>query len=74
MSDQTDSYLRDEMAELLKLDVANLSAADSLKLDIATALRLSIDDQVARLQQGERVDTVKLFDASDRLLALFHLA
>jgi hypothetical protein len=51
-------------------DLNNLSAEQATRLDIATALRLAVDDQSGKLARGETADVSKLLSASEALAKL----
>jgi hypothetical protein len=59
--------LRDETAAMLKLDVNNLTAAQSVRLDRASTLRLELNDIEERKLIGAPFDTVKYIAASEAL-------
>lgn len=59
--------LRAETAKLLKLDVNNLSPAQSVRLDRAATLRLELNDIEECKLNGAPFDTVKYIAASEAL-------
>jgi hypothetical protein len=59
--------LRKETAELLGLDINALSAAQSVRLDRCSTLRLEIDDIESRKLQGVAFDAVKYIAVSEAL-------
>jgi hypothetical protein len=61
---------RREAAVLLGVDINNLSAADSLRIDMVSALRLVIDHEQASVLSGGRADLGKLNVAVQSLIAL----
>jgi hypothetical protein len=58
---------RAESAELLNLDPDKLTPAQALKCDLVSALRLVIDDELARATSGSGADLSKLIVAVDHL-------
>jgi hypothetical protein len=72
MSDKTAATtyakLRTETAAMLGFGEVTLTAAQAMKVDLVTALRLGLDDLSGRLAAGERVDLGKLLEASEALL------
>jgi hypothetical protein len=60
---------RAETAKLLGYgdDIDGLTAAQSTRLDVASALRIVIDDQAAKLLRGESADVGKLLSTSEAL-------
>ena len=58
---------RAESAELLNLDPDRLAPAQTLKCDSVSALRLVIDDELARATSGSGADLSKLIVAVDHL-------
>jgi hypothetical protein len=52
--------LRDETAQMLKLDAANLSLVEGLQLDVIALLRLEIDGLHGAALSGETVDLQRL--------------
>jgi hypothetical protein len=58
---------RAESAELLNLDPDKLTPAQTLKCDLVSALRLVIDDELARATSGSGADLGKLIVAVDHL-------
>jgi hypothetical protein len=65
MSDPSAAYdrLRVETAEMLKLDVANLSLVEGLQLDLVSMLRLEVDGLQGSVLAGEQVDLDRLSTA-----------
>jgi hypothetical protein len=61
---------RQEAAILLGIDVENLSAADGLRVDMVSALRLCIDHEQANVLSGGSADLAKLNIAVQSLIAL----
>jgi hypothetical protein len=61
---------RAETAAMLGYDLANLSAEQATRLDVAAALRLAVDDQSGKLARGETADVTKLLSASEALARL----
>jgi hypothetical protein len=59
--------LREETAAMLKLDVNNLTAAQSVRLDRASTLRLELNDIEERKLIGAQFDTAKYIAASEAL-------
>lgn len=59
--------MRNEAAELLKYDLNNLTAAQSVRLDRAAALRLELDDVQSRQLAGLPIDMAKFVVASEAL-------
>jgi hypothetical protein len=59
--------LRKETAQLLGLDVNNLTATQSIRLDRAATLRLELDDIESRKLQGATFDAVKYIAVSEAL-------
>jgi len=73
MSDGDSFYqkVRRETARLLGYEgTDNLSADQPTRLDLATALRLGLDDMQARLVRGESVDVSKMLAATQELSRL----
>lgn len=72
MSDKTavNTYakLRLETAAMFGFGQATLTAAQAMRVDLVTALRLGLDDLSGKLAGGERVDLGKLLEASEALL------
>jgi hypothetical protein len=66
--------LRAETAVQLGFGDADLTPAQVLKLDLAVALRLSIDDMTERLAGGEKISVERLVEASETLLSLMPAA
>jgi hypothetical protein len=58
---------RTDVAGMLGYDLDNLSAEQSTRLDIGTALRVLLDNQSGRLLRGESLDARELLMASDAL-------
>src|SRR5262249_33600623 len=56
-----------ESAALLNLDPDKLSPADALKCDLVSALRLVVDDELARATSGNGADLGKLIVAVEHL-------
>jgi hypothetical protein len=61
---------RAETAAMLGYDLANLTAEQATRLDVAAALRLVVDDQSGKLARGETADVTKLLSASEALARL----
>src|SRR5437764_13868727 len=61
---------RREAAILLGVDIEHLSAADSLRVDMVSALRLVIDHEQASVLSGGSADLGKLNVAVQSLIAL----
>src|SRR5262245_64877666 len=59
---------RAESAALLNLDPDKLSPAGALKCDLVSALRLVIDDELARATSGSGADLGKLIVAVEHLV------
>ena len=59
--------LRAETISLLNFDAANLSVAESTKVDLVSSLRLALDHFTALQLRGEQVDVGKLLSASEAL-------
>jgi hypothetical protein len=59
--------LRKETAALLGLDIDNLTAAQSVRLDRCSTLRLELDDIESRKLQGAAFDAVKYIAVSEAL-------
>jgi hypothetical protein len=59
--------MRNEVAGLLKYDLNNLTAAQSVRLDRAAALRLELDDISSRQLAGLPIDMAKFVVASEAL-------
>ena len=59
---------RAESAALLNLDPDRLSPAGALKCDLVSALRLVIDDELARATSGSGADLGKLIVAVEHLV------
>jgi hypothetical protein len=72
MSDPSAAYdrLRVETAEMLKLDVANLSLVEGLQLDLVSMLRLEVDGLQGAVLAGEQVDLGRLSTALGMLRQL----
>jgi hypothetical protein len=64
------SQARREAAILLGVDVEHLSAADGLRVDMISALRLVIDSEQASVLSGGQADLGKLNVAVQSLIAL----
>jgi hypothetical protein len=64
------SQARREAAVLLGVDIEHLSAADSLRVDMVSALRLVIDHEQASVLAGGSADLGKLNVAVQSLIAL----
>jgi hypothetical protein len=64
------SQARCEAAVLLGVDIEHLSAADSLRVDMVSALRLVIDSEQAGILSGGGADLGKLNVAVQSLIAL----
>jgi hypothetical protein len=64
------SQARREAAILLGVDIEHLSAADSLRVDMVSALRLVIDHEQASVLDGGSADLGKLNVAVQSLIAL----
>jgi hypothetical protein len=64
------SQARREAAILLGVDIEHLSAADSLRVDMVSALRLVIDSEQASILSGGSADLGKLNVAVQSLIAL----
>jgi hypothetical protein len=61
---------RREAAILLGVDIEHLSAADGLRVDMISALRLVIDSEQASVLNGDQADLGKLNVAVQSLIAL----
>jgi hypothetical protein len=61
---------RAETAAMLGYDLANLTAEQATRLDVAAALRLAVDDQSGKLARGETADVTRLLSASEALAKL----
>jgi hypothetical protein len=61
---------RTDVAAILGYDLDNLSGEQSLRLDIATSLRVLLDNQSGRLLRGESLDAREMLMASDALSRL----
>src|ERR1700730_18234011 len=61
---------RAEVASMLGYDLDNLSAEQTTRLDIATALRVLLDNQTGKLLRGESLDARELLMASEALSRL----
>jgi hypothetical protein len=61
---------RADVAGMLGYDLDNLSAEQALRLDVASALRVLLDNQSARLVRGESLDARELLMASEALSRL----
>jgi hypothetical protein len=61
---------RADVAAMLGYDVDALSPEQATRLDVATALRVLLDNQSARLVRGESLDARELLMASDALSRL----
>jgi hypothetical protein len=68
--DRDRSQARREAATLLGVDIDHLSAADSLRVDMVSALRLVIDHEQATVLDGREADLGKLNVAVQSLIAL----
>jgi hypothetical protein len=68
------SEARRESAELLNLDPDDLSPAGALRCDMVTALRLVIDDELARAQSSSNADLGKLSTAVAQLQTILREA
>jgi len=64
------SQARREAAALLRLDAEHLSPADTLRVDMVSALRLVIDSEQASVLDGGSADLGKLNVAVQSLIAL----
>jgi hypothetical protein len=64
------SQARREAAILLGVDIENLSAADGLRVDMVSSLRLVIDHEQANILSGNSADLGKLNVAVQSLIAL----
>jgi hypothetical protein len=64
------SQARREAAVLLGVDIEHLSAADALRVDMVSALRLVIDSEQANVLAGSQADLGKLNVAVQSLIAL----
>jgi hypothetical protein len=58
-----------ESAELLGLDPDKLTPAGRLKVELTSALRAAVDDQLGRITRGNAADIAKLVAAVDQLTA-----
>jgi hypothetical protein len=69
VSDASSIYqrARRDVASMLGYDLDNLSAEHATRLDVATALRVLLDNQSARLVRGESLDARELLMASEAL-------
>jgi hypothetical protein len=69
VSDGAELYrkLRLETISLLNLDAANLTVAQSTKVDLVASLRLALDGLTAKQLAGESIDLGKLLSASEAL-------
>jgi hypothetical protein len=61
---------RRETAKLFRFDVKRLTPEQTTRLDLATALRIGIDDMQGRIVRGETVDVMKMLSASEALAKL----
>lgn len=61
---------RSETAELFGFDPNNLTAEQSMRVDVVCALRIGIDDMQGKIVRGESVDVTKLLSASEALAKL----
>jgi hypothetical protein len=61
---------RSDVCGMLGYDLDNLSAEQSVRVDVATALRVLLDNQSSRLVKGETLDARELLMASDALSRL----
>jgi hypothetical protein len=59
--------LRRDTAKLLGYDYANLTAAQSVRVERAAMLRLELDDCATKKLAGQPFDTVKYIAASEAL-------
>src|SRR5262249_3991899 len=69
-TDNVVSEARRESAALLNLNPGDLSPAGALKCDMVSALRLVIDDELARATSGSGADLGKLITAVEHLAKL----
>jgi hypothetical protein len=60
-------HLRAETAELLHLDINNLSPAEELRLDLTTTLRIPFDDLLGQQLAGQPVSVEKLLALAEKL-------
>jgi hypothetical protein len=58
---------RADVAAMLGYDLDNLTPEQATRLDIGTALRVLLDNQIGRLLRGESLDARELLMASDAL-------
>jgi hypothetical protein len=74
VSDVADVYarLRAETAKMLGYDIADLTAVQTLRLDLAASLRLEIDRITALQMRGEPADLRALTSAAESLEKLLH--
>jgi hypothetical protein len=70
MPKPTNDAARAEAAILLGVDIDHLSAADGLRVDMVSALRLVIDSEQATVLSGNSADLAKLNIAVQSLIAL----
>jgi hypothetical protein len=72
VSDASSVYqrARADVAVMLGYDLDKLSAEQATRLDVATALRVLLDNQSARLVRGESLDARELLMASEALSRL----
>jgi hypothetical protein len=61
---------RRDVSAMLGYDLDNLSAEQATRLDVATALRVLLDNQSGRLVRGESLDARELLMASEALSRL----
>jgi hypothetical protein len=61
---------RSEVASMLGYDLGNLSAEQATRLDVATALRVLLDNQTGKLLRGESLDAREMLMASEALSRL----
>jgi hypothetical protein len=59
--------VRSDVCGMLSYDLNNLTPEQATRLDIATALRVLLDNQSGRLLRGESLDARELLMASDAL-------
>jgi hypothetical protein len=72
MSDAPSIYAKAhrDVASMLGYDLDNLTPEQATRLDVATALRVLLDNQSARLVRGESLDARELLMASEALSRL----
>jgi len=69
MTDDITQRSHRESAELLGLDPDKLTPAGRLKVELTSALRAAVDDQLAKITRGNAADIAKLVAAVEQLTA-----